>query len=119
MHALETITVQRTNQNCRKSIYPHLQTHKSSGHFQEALTLAAHARDQPRVFRTCRAEANGTYPLLGQLLATVRIPGKLSVSFCAIRFLRQMGVFPEREHVLTGFYQLPRSTPHCISTCRV
>ena len=84
--------------------------------FQEALTLAAHARDQPRAFHTCRSEVNGTYALLGQLLATLHAQGKLSASFCAVRFLRQMSVFPDRELVLTGYSV--RSAQHCIGKCR-
>ncbi|KAF8492958.1 Dor1-domain-containing protein [Russula emetica] len=47
------------------------------------------------------AEANGAIrTLLGQLLATLRAPGKLPSLFRAVSFLRRMRVFPERELAL-------------------
>jgi hypothetical protein len=47
------------------------------------------------------AEANAAIrALLGQLLATLRAPGKLPTLFRAVSFLRRMRVFPERELAL-------------------
>lgn len=77
------------------------------GHFQEALDLAAHAARLAARFphvqavQDVHAEANAAIrALLGQLLATLRSPGKLPTLFRAISFLRRMRVFPERELAL-------------------
>lgn len=77
------------------------------GHFQEALDLAAHAARLAARFphvqavQDVHAEANaGIRALLGQLLATLRSPGKLPTLFRAVGFLRRMRVFPERELAL-------------------
>jgi len=77
------------------------------GHFQEALDLAAHAARLaarfPRVqaVHDVHAEANSAVrALLGQLLATLRAPGKLPTLFRAVSFLRRMRVFQERELAL-------------------
>jgi hypothetical protein len=77
------------------------------GHFQEALDLTAHAARLAACFphvqavQDVHAEANGAIrTLLGQLLATLRAPGKLPSLFRAVSFLRRMRVFPERELAL-------------------
>ncbi|KAI0262642.1 Dor1-like family-domain-containing protein [Russula aff. rugulosa BPL654] len=77
------------------------------GHFQEALDLTAHAARLAARFphvqavQDVHAEANGAIrTLLGQLLATLRAPGKLPSLFRAVSFLRRMRVFPERELAL-------------------
>ena len=77
------------------------------GHFQEALDLAAHAARLAARFphvqavQDVHAEANAAIrALLGQLLATLRSPGKLPTLFRAVSFLRRMRVFPERELAL-------------------
>jgi conserved oligomeric Golgi complex subunit 8 len=77
------------------------------GHFQEALDLATHAARLAARFphvqavQDVHAEANAAIrALLGQLLATLRSPGKLPTLFRAISFLRRMRVFPERELAL-------------------
>jgi len=77
------------------------------GHFQEALDLAAHASRLAARFphvqavQDVHAEANAAIrALLGQLLATLRAPGKLPTLFRAVSFLRRMRVFPERELAL-------------------
>ena len=76
-------------------------------HFQEALDLAAHAArlaarfPHVRAVQDVHAEANAAIrALLGQLLATLRAPGKLPTLFRAVSFLRRMRVFPERELAL-------------------
>ena len=78
------------------------------GHFQEALDLAAHAAKlaarfpHVQVLQDVRAEADSAIrALLGQLLATLRAPGKLPTLFRAVSFLRRMRVLPERELALT------------------
>jgi hypothetical protein len=77
------------------------------GHFQEALDLATHAARLAARFphvqavQDVHAEANAAIrTLLGQLLATLRSPGKLPTLFRAVSFLRRMRVFPERELAL-------------------
>ena len=77
------------------------------GHFQEALDLTAHAARLASRFplmqavQDVHAEANGAIrALLGQLLATLRAPGKLPSLFRAVSFLRRIRVFPERELAL-------------------
>ena len=77
------------------------------GHFQEALDLATHAARLAARFphvqavQDVHAEANAAIrALLGQLLATLRAPGKLPTLFRAVSFLRRMRVFPERELAL-------------------
>ena len=77
------------------------------GHFQEALDLTAHAARLAARFphvqavQDVHAEANGAIrALLGQLLATLRAPGKLPSLFRAVSFLRRIRVFPERELAL-------------------
>jgi Dor1-like family/Galactose oxidase, central domain len=79
----------------------------SPGHFQEALDLTAHAARLATRFphvqavQDVHAEANGAIcALLGQLLATLRAPGKLPSLFRAVSFLRRICVFPERELAL-------------------
>jgi hypothetical protein len=76
-------------------------------HFQEALDLATHAArlaarvPQVRAVQDVHAEANAAIrALLGQLLATLRAPGKLPTLFRAVSFLRRMRVFLERELAL-------------------
>ncbi|KAI9509139.1 Dor1-domain-containing protein [Russula earlei] len=77
------------------------------GHYQEALDLAAHAarlaaRFPPvQAVHDVHAEVNSAIrALLGQLLATLRAPGKLPTLFRAVSFLRRMRVFQERELAL-------------------
>jgi len=77
------------------------------GHFKEALDLATHAARLAARFphvqavQDVHAEANAAIrALLGQLLATLRAPGKLPTLFRAVSFLRRMRVFPERELAL-------------------
>jgi len=77
------------------------------GHFQGALDLAAHAArlagrfPHVQAVQDVHAEANAAIrALLGQLLATLRAPGKLPTLFRAVSFLRRMRVFPERELAL-------------------
>lgn len=77
------------------------------GHFQEALDLATHAARLAARFphvqavQDVHAEANGAIrALLGQLLATLRAPGKLPTLFRSVSFLRRMRVLPERELAL-------------------
>ncbi|KAH9971002.1 Dor1-like family-domain-containing protein [Lactifluus volemus] len=77
------------------------------GHFQEALDLASHAArlaaqfPHVQVLQDVRAEADSSIrALLGQLLATLRAPGKLPTLFRAVSFLRRMRVLPERELAL-------------------
>ena len=77
------------------------------GHFQEALDLATHAARLAARFphvqavQDIHAEANAAIrALLGQLLATLRAPGKLPTLFRAVSFLRRMRVLPERELAL-------------------
>jgi conserved oligomeric Golgi complex subunit 8 len=74
------------------------------GHFQEALDLASHAARlaarsrHVQAVQDVHAEANvAIRALSGQLLATLRSPGKLPPLFRATSFLRRMCVFPERE----------------------
>ncbi|KAH9973379.1 Dor1-like family-domain-containing protein [Russula compacta] len=76
-------------------------------HFQEALDLATHAARLAARFphvqavQDVHAEANGAIrALLGQLLATLRAPGKLPTLFRSVSFLRRMRVLPERELAL-------------------
>ena len=76
-------------------------------HFQEALDLTAHAARLATRFplmqavQHVHAKANGAIrALLGQLLATLRAPGKLPSLFRAVSFLCRIRVFPECELAL-------------------
>jgi hypothetical protein len=77
------------------------------GHFQEALDLTTHAArlatrfPHVQVVRDVHAKANGAIStLLGQLLATLRAPGKLPSLLRAVSFLRRIHVSPEQELAL-------------------
>jgi hypothetical protein len=78
-----------------------------AGHFQEALDLAAHAARLAARFphvqavQDVHAEADSSIrALFAQLLATLRVQGKLPTLFRAVSFLRRMRVLPERELAL-------------------
>ena len=78
-------------------------------HFQVALDLAAHAARLAARFphvqavQDVHAEANAAiWALLGQLLATLRSPGKLPILFRAVSFPQRMRVFLEHELALAS-----------------
>jgi len=71
--------------------------HSSKSHAARLVARFPHVQ----AVQDVHAEANGAIrTLLGQLLATLRAPGKHPSLFRAISFLRRMRVFPERELAL-------------------